>query len=280
VISSLNASALTLSGTGALRAAADITLNSNRGITLGSSGGGLQAASGKTLTYGGVIAGSNALTINGASQTGTVTLSGTNTYTGITTISGGILSISNEANLGAVPASTTANQLTLSGGALQVTDNVSLDAKRGITVGSSGSGLAATSGKTLTVPGYITSGSSYTLTINGASQAGTVLLSGDSAGNVYAYALMSVSAGTLAVSHGGALGDSNASYYTTVASGATLDLQGAISVAEKVNLNGGTLKTSIWCGGVRCQQHNRCEWYPINPLWHYLWSKLRHHEDG
>jgi autotransporter-associated beta strand protein len=202
----------------------------------------LQAASTKTLTYGGVIAGGYGLTINGASQTGTVTLSGTNTYTGITTISGGLLSISSESNLGAVPGSTVANQLYLNGGALQVTDNVSLNAKRGVTIGSSGGGLAATSGKTLTVAGVVTSGSTYALAINGSSQTGTVLLSANSSS--VGYELITVSAGTLAVTHAGGLGVTDTSYYTTVSSGATLDLQGSISVAEKINLNGGTLKTS------------------------------------
>ena len=62
----------------------NMTLNSDRGISLGASGGTIENASTTTLTYGGIIADSGAFTKSGA---GTLLLSGANTYSGDTTIS-------------------------------------------------------------------------------------------------------------------------------------------------------------------------------------------------
>ena len=45
----------------------------------------------------------------------------TNSYTGITTINGGLVTIRNDRNLGAVPGSNTANSITLNGGELRMT---------------------------------------------------------------------------------------------------------------------------------------------------------------
>ena len=72
----------------------DFAINSNRGIALGttgSTGGTIDVAPGRTLTYGGIIAnngGTNSLT---KTNSGTLTLQGTNTYTGATIINGGTL---------------------------------------------------------------------------------------------------------------------------------------------------------------------------------------------
>ncbi|MBI3745813.1 MAG: autotransporter-associated beta strand repeat-containing protein, partial [Chloroflexi bacterium] len=57
-----------------------------------------------TLSIGGVIAGTGALTKTG---TGTLTLSGTNTYTGVTTISAGIVRVQSAAALGTTAGGTT-----------------------------------------------------------------------------------------------------------------------------------------------------------------------------
>ncbi len=69
---------------------------------------------------------------------GALTLSGTNTYTGITTINSGVVSIAADAGLGANPDSFTANQLTLNGGTLKATGSFSTAGNRGVTIGSSG----------------------------------------------------------------------------------------------------------------------------------------------
>jgi autotransporter-associated beta strand protein len=113
VVPSLDADAIVLNG-GALQGAATFTLDSNRGITL-TADSGLAATSSFVMSYGGIITGGFNLTINGASQTGTVLLSGANTYTGTTTVSGGTLSISADNNLGVI-STLNAAAITLSGG--------------------------------------------------------------------------------------------------------------------------------------------------------------------
>ena len=81
---------LVLNG-GSLLSTSSITLDSDRGVSLGASGGTIENASTTTLTYGGIIADSGALTKTGA---GTLLLSGANTYSGDTTISAGTLTVS------------------------------------------------------------------------------------------------------------------------------------------------------------------------------------------
>lgn len=64
------------------------TASSNRGFTLGTGGGGIDVIGGTTLTMSGTAAGAGSLTKTGD---GTLVLSGTNPYTGGTTVSAGIL---------------------------------------------------------------------------------------------------------------------------------------------------------------------------------------------
>ncbi|MBF96744.1 MAG: hypothetical protein CMJ13_05940, partial [Pelagibacterales bacterium] len=68
---------------GTLNNTSGFTLDSNRGITLSSTGT-INTDSSTTLSYGGVVAGAGAITKSGD---GTLSLSGANTYTGDTTIS-------------------------------------------------------------------------------------------------------------------------------------------------------------------------------------------------
>ena len=75
---------------GTLNTTGTFTLGSNKGITL-TGNGTVDVDSSTTLTYGGVITGSANLTKLGA---GTLILSGTNTYTGDTSISVGKLTVS------------------------------------------------------------------------------------------------------------------------------------------------------------------------------------------
>ncbi|QOV90651.1 autotransporter-associated beta strand repeat-containing protein [Humisphaera borealis] len=91
---------------GTLSASAGFTLDSNRGIALGttgSTGGTIDVAAG-TLGYGGIIAnngGTNTLTKTGV---GILTLSGTtaNTYTGVTTVALGTLELNKTAGVDAI----------------------------------------------------------------------------------------------------------------------------------------------------------------------------------
>ena len=158
-----------------------VTLGNNRTITVNVN----------TLTVGGVISGSYSLTKTGA---GTLVLSGTNTYTGITTITGGTLSISKDRNLGVVPGSTTATAITFngSGATLQITNTFTLDPKRGITLTTDGA-IDVTSGETLTYGGIITGNGALAKTGDG-----KLTLSGI---NTYAGGT-TISAGTLSFASG------------------------------------------------------------------------------
>lgn len=91
------------------------------------------------LTISSVIAdnggGAVSLTKSGTDE---LTLSGTNTYTGRTTISGGAVNITSDSNLGAAPASATAGHLRLYGGTLAqtaTTGTVNLNGNRGLELG-------------------------------------------------------------------------------------------------------------------------------------------------
>ncbi|NBP58692.1 hypothetical protein EBU71_19555, partial [bacterium] len=86
---SATAGQLTLNG-GILNTTANFTLNSNRGIALGTSHGTINTDTSTTLTYGGIIAGSNNLSKSGS---GILILSGNSTYSGTTTISAGTLKL-------------------------------------------------------------------------------------------------------------------------------------------------------------------------------------------
>jgi filamentous hemagglutinin family protein len=156
-------------------------------------------AFGGLISNSGVDAGPTVLSIIKAG-TGSWTLSGTNSYTGTTTISAGTLSISADANLGTAPGSVTAASLNLNGGTLALTTNdVTLSTNRGITLGANSS-IDVASGRTLTYGGVITDGAStFGLTKAGS---GTLVLSGT---NTYDGGT-TISAGTLAIGGSGQLG--------------------------------------------------------------------------
>jgi autotransporter-associated beta strand protein len=90
-----------------------------------------------TLTLGGIISGTGVLSKAG---NGTLTLTGSNTYSGGTAVTGGILSVAADANLGAAPGVATPGSLTLNGGTLRCTGSsaITLNANRGIALGNAG----------------------------------------------------------------------------------------------------------------------------------------------
>ncbi|MBI1207738.1 MAG: DUF4347 domain-containing protein [Azospirillum sp.] len=200
------------------------TLNGNGTILLGAN----------TLTinqtgntgYLGHISGTGGLTFAGSSL-GVLSLSGTSTYTGATTVTGGRLSLSY-----------TGGGTLDSNAAVTVTSGATLTVSKDQTVSTiTGDGIISVSStRTLTV-GNGDADSSFSGAITGAGSltktgTGTLTLSGSS---TYT-GTTTVSAGTLTVADSNALGTTAGA--TTVASGATLALSGGITVAEALTLNG------------------------------------------
>ncbi len=148
--------------------------------------------------------------------TGTLVLSGTNTYTGTTTLSGGILAVGNDNNLGS-------GALTFNGGTLETTGSIS--SSKTVTLNPGGGTLLTDAGTISTLSGTISGAGPLTKT-----GAGALILSGT---NSYT-GTTTVSAGLLSVR--GALSASA----VQVASGATLGGTGIIEGTVTV-LNGGIL---------------------------------------
>ncbi len=237
-------------------------------------GGNIRFSSGATQTFSGVISGGGSVS-KSTSITGVLTLSGANTYTGGTVISAGTLKLASATALGDAQGTVSltggaldlngqtiayAKPLTLngtgvsSGGALINSSATAASYAGLVTLGSDTSIVAGTGKISLTNAGNITS-SNYSLTLGGAAggsvasilglgsgtltkqDAGTWILAG---ANTYTGGT-NVNAGTLSVTHAAGLGDVSGG--TTVASGATLDIQANIG-AEPITLNGGTLQSS------------------------------------
>ena len=190
--------AITISGTGvsnngAIRNVSDS--NTLSGLITLAANSEIQVDSGSTLTMdvasGNAITGTYNLTIDSVGTSlvadpiatstgtltktgaGTLTLSGVNTYSGSTTINAGTISIDDDSRLGTAPGSATAGHLTLNGGTLLSTADFTLNANRGVALGSSHGTFNVNSGTVLTVAGVI-AGSNNLIK----SGAGTLLLSG------------------------------------------------------------------------------------------------------
>ena len=165
-------------------------------------------------------------------------MSGTNTYSGSTTISAGTLSISADANLGTAPGAATAGHLTLNGGTLNTTSTFTLNANRGIDLGASHGTINTDASTTLTYDGIIDGSGNLTK-----SGTGTLTLSGT---NTYT--------GDTFITNGQVNANTNTAFGTTAGSttvsavkgGYTgvISLRGGSKVAEditlKYNNNGST----------------------------------------
>jgi autotransporter-associated beta strand protein/T5SS/PEP-CTERM-associated repeat protein len=142
------------------------------------------------LDYGGVISGSGALVQLGS---GTLTLSGANTYTGGTTLSAGTLSLGNADAIGS------SGTISFVGGALQFTSDNALDYSGRFSTAATQAYKLDTNGESVTLANSLTSsGGSLEKLGNG-----TLTLSGN---NSFAGGT-TLSGGTLSLGSAGALGD-------------------------------------------------------------------------
>lgn len=206
--SSLGTGSMTLNGGTLMNTA---TFTSTQPITLGASGGTLNALSGTTQTRSGVISGAGPLNVAG---TGTLVFSAANTYTGITNVNSGVLNIQSPAALGTTAGGTTV----ASGAALQIQGGIAVGAEaltlNGGGIASDGA-LRNISGNN-SWSGGITLGSASTI----GSDSGNLTLGGVISG---AFNLTKVGAGTLTLTNTGnsftgtvAVQNGTLSYGTTV----------------------------------------------------------------
>jgi autotransporter-associated beta strand protein len=225
VPASTTAASIVLSNA-ALSANASFALSPNRGITMQANST-LDVASGKTLSYAGIIAGpSFSLTKTGA---GTLIVSQDhNSYSGNTIISAGILQTGGDhttggtpSNLGDTPSSFIANNITLAGGTLQGNNpNFAFSANRGITL-TADSGLSSLTNCITGIPGPITGPYGLTITcpVGTVGTNGVVYLEGT---NTYTGNTI-ISSGVLSLTLNGSISNSPS---ISIAAGAALDVSG------------------------------------------------------
>jgi autotransporter-associated beta strand protein len=214
------AGVLAQNGAGNLTLSATETFTGGTSIGVGSAliiGSGIITAAGKLTNNGafyynsttagsisGVISGSGTMNLNG---TGGLTLGGANSYTGITAVTNGLLAISSDGNLGAVPGSVVANSITLNSGTtganygLRVAGNMTLNANRGIALGASGAAIQVAGGDTLAYNGIISGGPNFSMGPNYNTGSGTLILGGY---NTYA-GTTTIACGVLQLGASGAL---------------------------------------------------------------------------
>jgi autotransporter-associated beta strand protein len=236
----INVGSLTITGSlsdsTAVTVASGATYNVNASDTVGSiAGSGAITTSnsgakvltvggdGTSTTFSGVLSDGSGLLALTKIGVGSLTLSGTNTYSGVTLLNVGTLIIANDSGLGSTVGGTTVasgaildlynvavgdETITLGGGTLK---DVTSSLSGNIVLTANSTLSAANAGDTLTLLGAI-SGDGYGITKTGA---GTVVLSNN---NTYT-GTTTITAGTFTVS--GTLSDSTA---VTVASGATYSL--------------------------------------------------------
>lgn len=252
------------------------TLFSNsRGIALGNNGGTIDT-NGSDVTYGGVITGgvvntTSANTAGGFSFTktgsGTLTLTGANTYGGATIITGGTLSVDvldviqgangggGASGIGQAP--NTAPYLILNGGTLKYTGGAATT-DRHFTLGTAGGGIDAsgTAGTALNWAGNTGSGGTAANAVALAgSGARTFALSGSNTGaNTFAMILGDGTGGatSLAKSGAGKWVLSNVNTYTgaTTVNGGTLLVNGSAANSAATVNSGGTLGGSGTVGSI------------------------------
>ncbi len=207
-----NASNTLVFNGGTLQAGGTITSPSTRSVTLSATG--TIDTNGNPISIAGVISGANGLTKNGS---GTLTLTGTNTYSGATTIAAGTLNANASAALG---DESSTNTLAFAGGTLQAAGAITSPSTRPVSV-SSATALIDTTGNVVEIDGVISGANGVT---KSGGSGGALTLTGN---NTYSGAT-TISAGNLNATSSAALGDASATN-TLVFNGGALQAGGTIA---------------------------------------------------
>jgi autotransporter-associated beta strand protein len=245
-----------VAGTGTATIAADIDLDGDPNTNVGAfrtftvARGNFVGSNPIDLLVSGVISGTRGLIKAGD---GTMVLTGLNTYTGPTIVTGGMLSLVGDAELGTAPTTPSPGMIVLNGDGLQFTGTTTINANRGIALGPvtgfGGGTFNVTGANVLTYGGIIADNTDGTTTgVGGLTKTGTGTLVLSGLSNTYRGGTI-VTQGTLLAATDGSLGADGTP--VTVNTGATLNYTGA-GIAANVpvitdrtfTLNGGTLSVS------------------------------------
>ncbi len=194
---------------GTLQAGGTITSPSTRLVTLTSTG--LIDTNSNAVSIAGIMSGAGGVTKSGL---GTLTLTGSSTYTGATTIGVGTLNANSTTALGDGSAS---NTLVFTGGTLQAANTITSPSTRAVVLTSTG--VIDTNNNAVSIAGIM--GGAGGVTKSGL---GTLTLTGS---NAYTGAT-TIGAGTLSANSTDALGDGTNASNTLIFTGGTLQAGGTI----------------------------------------------------
>jgi autotransporter-associated beta strand protein len=150
----------------------DLTIDSNRGISLPSGDGGLHVWTGFTINYGGIVSGAGNFT---KSDGGTLNFTGSGSYTGATKSTGGIMNF----NGATIP---TTSSLAISGGTTNLNTGTAITAAGAATSGGSVTNFNSGSSLTLSTLGSFSAQGSTVNIASGASISTPRLVMSDASG--------------------------------------------------------------------------------------------------
>ena len=224
LVPSLPSANLAFGASATLQFAAAPALNANRNVSIAGAATATIDTQANNPSIQGSIVGDGGLTKIGS---GMLTLTGMNTYVGLTTLGAGTLNINSDAALGAVPASATTTVVFSASATLQFAADFALNANRILSVVSGASASFDTQANNPSIDGVIAGSGNLIKT-----GSGTLTLTG---ANTYA-GTTSINVGTLQVN--GSLGSGG---LVSVPAGGTLNVGSGGMIARNVTVSGGIL---------------------------------------